>query len=91
MIIHFAPRRIPGRGKADAFSIKNYGSRDNLLWIKEISESGKITSAPNHRISMQSNGTISRGLSPPAIAFECKAYPFEFRGEDNPSLKEVAR
>lgn len=74
-----------------AFAFIGNGPGHNLIWVPAISESGEIWCAPDHTDRMQSNWTMSRPLSPAVKAFKRKAGPVNFRGEDNPNLKEVAQ
>lgn len=73
-----------------AFAFIGNGPGHNLIWVQAISESGEILCAPNHSDRMQLNSTLGRPFSPAIEALKCKAGPVNFRGEDNPSLKEVA-
>ena len=74
-----------------AFAFIGNGPGCNMIWGTAIPESGEIWCAPNHTDRMQSNGTTGEFLSSAVEVLECKAGPVNFRGEDNPDLKEVAR
>lgn len=85
------PLHVTTRGERQAFAVIDYCSRHNLIWVPPIPESGDISCASNHTDRMQFNFAIGRPLSPALEAFKCKAGPVNFRGEDNPGLKEVAQ
>lgn len=74
-----------------AFAFIGNGPGHILICVPAISESGKIFCAPNHSDRMQLNSAIGRPFSTAVKALKCKAGPVNFRGEDNPGLKEVAQ
>ena len=54
------PVFVLDKGKGMAIAVIDYGPEHNLIWVTAISETGEIWCAPNPRVRLQPNWTMSR-------------------------------
>ena len=54
------PVTVEGKGAGYAIAVIDYGQEHNLIWVTAISSTGEIWCAPNPRVRLQPNWTMSR-------------------------------
>ncbi len=54
------PVTVEDKGAGYAIAVIDYGQEHNLIWVTAISETGEIWCAPNPRVRLQPNWTMSR-------------------------------
>lgn len=57
------PVTVDEKGAGYAIAVIDYGQEHNLIWVTAISATGEIWCAPNPRVRMQPNWTMSRSAS----------------------------
>lgn len=54
------PVTVEEKGAGYAIAVIDYGQEHNLIWVTAISATGEIWCAPNPRVRLQTNWTMSR-------------------------------
>ena len=54
------PVTVEEKGAGYAIAVIDYGQEHNLIWVTAISATGEIWCAPNPRVRLQPNWTMSR-------------------------------
>lgn len=54
------PLHVLGKGDGCAIGVIDYGQEHHLIWVTAIDASGEIWCAPNPKVRMQGNWTMSR-------------------------------